>query len=345
MIHVSKINPMRKRQWQKFRAHRRGWWSLWIFAVLFTVSLFAEFIANNKPLVVWYDGAWYWPIFHNYPETTFGGEFASTADYQDPYVAGLIQKKGGMLWPLITYSYNTIAKDLQVPAPSPPDLEHWLGTDDQARDVLARLIYGFRISVLFGLGLTLFSTLIGLAAGAVQGYFGGKIDLFFQRFLEIWGGLPSLFILITVASIIQPGFWTLLFIMMLFSWTWPVSVVRAEFLRSRKLDYVRAAKSMGASHLRLIWHHILPNASVAVLTFLPFTLAESMVLLTALDFLGLGLPVGSASLGELLAQGKANLQAPWLAISGFVVTALTLILIMFIGEAARHAIDPRGIQK
>jgi len=336
------LRPITKRRLQKFRQHRRGWWSLWIFLTLLTLSLFAEFIANNRPLLVFYEGQLYWPVFQSYPETTFGGEFTSEADYQDPYVSALIDKKGWILWPLVRYRYDTIIKDLNEPAPSAPSLNHLLGTDDQARDVVARLIYGFRVSVLFGLILTLVSTMVGMAAGAIQGYFGGKTDLIFQRLLEIWGGLPTLFILITVASIIQPGFWTLLTVMLLFSWTWPVALVRAEFLRSRKLEYVRAARSMGASHVRIIWRHILPNASVAMLTFLPFTLASSMIMLTALDFLGLGLPVGSASLGELLAQGKANLQAPWLGISGFVTISCMMILVMFIGEAVRHAFDPRG---
>ncbi|MBL0339233.1 MAG: ABC transporter permease [Rhodospirillaceae bacterium] len=336
------LRPITKRRLQKFRQHRRGWWSLWIFLTLLTLSLFAEFIANNRPLLVFYEGQLYWPVFQSYPETTFGGEFTSEADYQDPYVSALIDKKGWILWPLVRYRYDTIIKDLNEPAPSAPSLNHLLGTDDQARDVVARLIYGFRVSVLFGLILTLVSTMVGMAAGAIQGYFGGKTDLIFQRLLEIWGGLPTLFILITVASIIQPGFWTLLTVMLLFSWTWPVALVRAEFLRSRKLEYVRAARSMGASHVRIIWRHILPNASVAMLTFLPFTLASSMIMLTALDFLGLGLPVGSASLGELLAQGKANLQAPWLGISGFVTISFMMILVMFIGEAVRHAFDPRG---
>lgn len=335
------FKPITKRRFQKFRKHRRGWWSLWIFSALFGFSLFAEIIANNRPLLVSYEGKWYWPVFHSYPETTFGGEFASEADYQDPYVQRLIESKGWILWPLIPYRYDTIIKNLDGPAPSAPSWSHWLGTDDQSRDVLARLIYGLRLSVLFGLILTLTSTLIGMVAGAIQGYFGGKIDLIFQRLLEIWGGLPTLFILITVASIVQPGFWTLLIVMLMFSWTWPVAVVRAEFLRSRKLDYVRAARSMGASNLRIMWRHMLPNASIALMTFLPFTLAGAMITLTALDFLGLGLPAGSASLGELLTQGKNNLQAPWLGISGFVLIGGLLILVMFIGEAVRHAFDPR----
>lgn len=334
--------PLMKRRFQKFRQHKRGWWSLWIFAGLFGLSLCAELIANNRPLVVSYEGQWYWPVFHSYPETAFGGEFASEADYQDPYVKGLIEAKGWMMWPLIPYRYDTIIKNLDGPVPSAPTWSNWLGTDDQSRDVLARLIYGVRISILFALILTLTSTLIGMVAGAVQGYFGGKIDLTFQRLLEIWGGLPTLFILITVASIIQPGFWTLLTVMLLFSWTWPVAVVRAEFLRSRKLEYVRAARSMGAGHWRIIWGHMLPNASIALMTFIPFILAGTMTTLTALDFLGLGLPAGSASLGEILTQGKNNLQAPWLGISGFIAIGGLLILIMFIGEAVRHAFDPRG---
>jgi microcin C transport system permease protein len=280
-------------------------------------------------------------VFKDYAETDFGGDFPSDANYRDPHLAGLINGQGWMLWPPVRFRYDTVNYDLPVPAPAPPSADNWLGTDDQGRDVLARLIYGLRLSVLFGLLLTLTSSLIGVVAGAVQGYFGGRVDLFFQRFLEIWGGLPQLFILIIVSSVVAPGFWTLLLILMLFSWTSLVGVVRAEFLRARNFDYVRAARALGMTDGRIMFKHVLPNAMVATLTFLPFILSGSIVALTALDFLGLGLPPGSASLGDLLRQGKDNLQAPWLGISGFILTALMLSLLVFVGEAVRDAFDPR----
>ncbi len=335
------LSPINQRRWNQFRANRRGWWSAWIFLVLFVVSLGAEFVANDKPLVVHYDGGWYFPIVKSYPETTFGGFFPTEADYRDPEVRQLINKKGWMLWPLIPYSYETINYDLPVPAPAPPSAADWLGTDDQGRDVMARVIYGFRISVLFGLVLTLLSSIIGVAAGAVQGYFGGWLDLIFQRFIEIWAGLPVLYLLIIMASFVEPSFWWLLLIMLLFSWTALVGVVRAEFLRVRNFDYVKAARALGVSNRMIMFRHILPNAMVATLTFMPFILSGSITTLTSLDFLGFGLPPGSASLGELLSQGKANLQAPWLGISAFVVLAVMLSLLIFIGEAARDAFDPR----
>jgi microcin C transport system permease protein len=289
-----------------------------------------------------YEGHWYTPAWQLYPETTFGGDFETEADYRDPYLEALIAAKGGwMLWPLVRYSYQTINYELPVPAPAPPSAENWLGTDDQGRDVVARLIYGFRLSVLFGLILTLASSVIGIAAGAVQGFFGGWTDLIAQRFIEIWSGLPVLFLLIIMASIVQPSFWWLLGLMLLFSWTTLVGVVRAEFLRGRNLDYVRAARALGASNTSIMFRHVLPNAMVATLTFMPFILSGSITTLTSLDFLGLGLPPGSASLGELLAQGKANLQAPWLGITAFLVLAVMLSLLVFIGEAARDAFDPR----
>ena len=335
------LSPINQRRWNQFRANRRGWWSAWIFMVLFVVSLGAEFVANDKPLVVHYDGGWYFPIVKSYPETTFGGFFPTEADYRDPEVRQLINEKGWMLWPLIPYSYQTINYDLPVPAPAPPSADDWLGTDDQGRDVMARVIYGFRISVLFGLVLTLLSSIIGVAAGAVQGYFGGWLDLIFQRFIEIWAGLPVLYLLIIMASFVEPSFWWLLLIMLLFSWTALVGVVRAEFLRVRNFDYVKAARALGVSNRMIMFRHILPNAMVATLTFMPFILSGSITTLTSLDFLGFGLPPGSASLGELLSQGKANLQAPWLGISAFVVLAVMLSLLIFIGEAARDAFDPR----
>jgi microcin C transport system permease protein len=335
------LSPLNRRRFENFRRNRRGWWSLWIFLVLFVLSLFAELIANDKPLVVHYDGGWYFPVAKAYPETVFGGFFQTEADYRDPAVQELIEAKGWMLWPPIRYSYDTINYDLPVPAPAPPSPENWLGTDDQGRDVVARLIYGFRISVLFGLTLTLASSVIGVAAGAVQGYFGGLLDLLFQRFIEIWQGLPVLYLLIILASVVEPNFWWLLLLMLLFSWMSLVGVVRAEFLRARNFDYIRAARALGVSNTVIMVRHTLPNAMVATLTFLPFILNGSITTLTSLDFLGFGLPPGSASLGELLAQGKNNLQAPWLGISSFVVLAVMLSLLIFIGEAARDAFDPR----
>jgi microcin C transport system permease protein len=338
-----RVTPLTHRRLVNFRRNRRGFWSLWIFLVLFGASLCAEFIANDRPFLVSYDGHLYFPVFTDYAETSFGGDLAIAADYRDPVVQKEIAAKGWMLWPLIPFSYQTINYDLPSPAPSPPDAVNWLGTDDQGRDVLARLIYGFRISVLFGLALTLASSVIGVAAGAVQGYYGGLTDLLFQRFLEIWSGLPVLYLLIILSAIIAPNFWWLLGIMLLFSWMSLVDLVRAEFLRARNFDYVRAARALGVSNPVIIWRHVLPNAMVATLTFLPFILNGSITTLTSLDFLGFGLPPGSPSLGELLAQGKANLQAPWLGLTGFFVLAVTLSLLIFIGEAARDAFDPRKV--
>lgn len=336
------MSPINQRRWESFKANRRGLWSLRIFLVMFLVTLCAEFIANDKPLLLRYDGSLYAPVFFSYPETAFGGDFETEADYRDPYVKKLIEDKGWILWPPIRYSYNTINLDLTVSAPAPPSGENWLGTDDQGRDVLARLIYGFRISVLFGLSLTIFSSLIGIAAGAVQGYFGGWTDLLFQRFIEIWTSVPSLYLLIIIASVIEPGFWILLGILLLFSWVSLVGVVRAEFLRARNFEYVLAARALGVGTFTLMHRHLLPNAMVATLTFLPFLLNASITTLTSLDFLGFGLPPGSPSLGELLAQGKANLQAPWLGFTGFFTIAFMLSLLIFIGEAVRDAFDPRN---
>jgi ABC-type microcin C transport system duplicated ATPase subunit YejF/ABC-type microcin C transport system permease subunit YejE len=338
-----RLSPLSARRLANFRANRRGYWSLWIFMVLLVVSLFAELIANDKPLLVSYEGKLYVPVFVAYPETAFGGFFETEADYRDPEVKALIEAKGWMLWPPIPYSYDTVSHDLTAPAPSPPSWQHWLGTDDQARDVVARLIYGYRISVLFGLTLTVFSSIIGVAAGAVQGYFGGWIDLGFQRFIEIWSGLPTLYLLIILASVVTPSFWWLLGLMLLFSWMALVGVVRAEFLRGRNFDYVRAARALGVADPRIMWRHLLPNAMVATLTFLPFVTSGAVTTLTALDFLGFGLPPGSPSLGELLKQGKDNLQAPWLGFTGFFVIALMLSLLVFVGEAVRDAFDPRKI--
>ncbi len=335
------MTPLNRRRLYSFRANRRGYWSFWIFGVLLLTSLFAEFIANDRPLLVRYDGSFYTPVLVSYPETEFGGFLQTDTDYGDPEVKELIEKRGWILWPPIRYSYDSIVYDLPTPAPSPPSLENWLGTDDQARDVVARLIYGFRISVLFGLILTLLSSVMGIAAGAAQGYFGGWFDLIFQRFVEMWSGLPTLYLLIILASVVTPSFWWLLAFMLLFSWMALVGVVRAEFLRARNLDYVNAARALGVGRTRIIARHVLPNAMVAALTFLPFITSGAVVTLTALDFLGFGLPPGSASLGELLKQGKDNLQAPWLGFAAFFVIAVMLSLLVFIGEAVRDAFDPR----
>jgi microcin C transport system permease protein len=335
------ISAITRRRLVNFSRNRRGFWSLWIFLILFFASLFAEFIANDKPLLVRYDGGFYIPVLVDYPETVFGGEFLTEADYRDEFVVKLINAKGWMVWPLVRYSYDTINYDLKVPAPAPPGVDNWLGTDDQGRDVVARMIYGFRISVLFGLALTLISAALGVSIGAFQGFYGGWIDLLGQRFIEIWAGMPMLYLLIIMASVITPNFWWLLGLMLLFSWMGFVGVVRAEFLKARNLDFVRAAKALGVSDLKIIYKHVFPNAMVATVTFMPFILAGSITTLTALDFLGFGLPVGSASLGELLNQGKANLQAPWLGFTAFWTVAIMLSLLVFIGEAVRDAFDPR----
>ncbi|KDM93443.1 ABC transporter permease [Photobacterium galatheae] len=334
------LNPLTRERWSRFKAHRRGYWSLWIFAVLFLISLFAEVIANDKPLLISFKGGWYFPIAEQYAETEFGGEFATEADYTDPYVQDLIHADGYMIWPVIRFHYDTINYNLSGPAPSAPDGVNWLGTDDKGRDVLARIIYGFRISVLFGFALTLISTVVGVMVGAGQGYYGGWLDLFGQRFIEIWSGMPTLFLLIILSSFVEPNFWWLLGIMVLFSWMGLVGVVRAEFLRCRNLDYVRAAQALGVNDQRIMLRHMLPNAMVASLTMMPFILSGSVTTLTSLDFLGFGLPAGSPSLGELLAQGKTNLQAPWLGLSAFVVLSIMLSLLVFIGEAVRDAFDP-----
>jgi microcin C transport system permease protein len=372
LVHVApdrrplRLSPINQRRLANFKANKRGYWSFWIFLFIFVLTLFSEFIANDKPLLVVYKGELLFPILHNYPEEKFGGFLAQT-DYRDKVIAKEIDDHGFMLWPPIRYSYRTINRQLPVPAPSPPtwtlskaqcraavlrtykkpngtcwDLEwNWLGTDDQGRDVLARLLYGFRLSVLFGLTLAGISSVIGVTAGAVQGYFGGWTDLIFQRFIEIWSSLPHLYLLIIVSSIITPSFFVLLGILLLFSWVSLVHVVRAEFLRARNFEYVNAARALGLSNGAIILKHVLPNAMVATLTFLPFVLNSSITTLTALDFLGFGLPPGSPSLGELLLQGKSNLAAPWLGLTGFLVIALMLSLLVFIGEAVRDAFDPR----
>jgi microcin C transport system permease protein len=359
------LSPINRRRWQNFKNNRRGYWSFWLFLILFIVSLGSEFIASDKPFYVRADGKSYFPALFTYTETTFGGEFETAADYRDPYLQKLIAEKGGyMLWPPIRFSYDTHNLELPTPAPSPPTWmltdaqcqpvaekkggtgcaaleKNWLGTDDQGRDVVARLLYGFRISVLFGLILTLVSSAIGVAAGAVQGYFGGWTDLLFQRFIEIWTSIPSLYLLLIVSSVLVPGFFVLLGILLLFSWVSLVGLVRAEFLRGRNFEYIQAARALGVSNATIMFRHLLPNAMVATMTMLPFVLSSSVMTLTALDFLGFGLPPGSPSLGELLSQGKANVQAPWLGLTGFFTVAAMLSLLIFVGEAVRDAFDPR----
>jgi microcin C transport system permease protein len=363
--HLLAVSPLSRRRWQSFKANRRGYASFWLFLILFLISLLSEFIANDKPLYIRYEGKSYFPVFVTYPETAFGGDFETAADYRDPFLQKLITEKGGtVIWPPIRYSYNTHNLDLPTPAPSKPtwllseeecravverkhlsscrDLEYnWLGTDDQGRDVVARLLYGFRISVLFGLLLTTISSVVGVAAGAVQGYFGGWTDLLFQRFIEVWTAVPALYLLLIISSVLAPGFFVLLGILLLFSWVALVGLVRAEFLRGRNFEYVQAARALGVSNRVIMFRHLLPNAMVATMTFLPFILSSSVMTLTALDFLGFGLPPGSPSLGEMLSQAKANIQAPWLGIAGFVTVATMLSLLIFIGEAVRDAFDPR----
>ena len=335
------MTELTRRRLANFRANKRGRVSFWIFVAIFLGSLFAEVIANDKPLLVGFDGRLISPVFKVYPETFFGGEFPTEADYRDPYVRELIDEKGWMLWPPVPYAYDTVV--FGRPAPAPPSWENLLGTDDQSRDVLARLIYGFRISVLFGLVLAAVSMAVGVSAGAVQGYFGGWVDLVFQRGMEIWSSMPTLYLLIILASVVVPNFWWLLLLMLLFSWMGYVGVVRAEFLRARNFDYVRAARALGVSNVRIIFRHILPNATVATITFLPFSLSGAITALTALDFLGFGLPPGSPSLGEMVTQGRNNLQAPWLGITSFLTLGTMLALLMFVGEAIRDAMDPRKV--
>lgn len=340
----SKLSPLTLKRWHYFKSNRRGFWSLWVFLFFFILSLFSEFIANDKPLLIAYNNSLFFPIFKSYPEQTFGGDFETEADYRDPYIQEKIHSKGWILWAPIRYTYDTINYDLPSPAPSKPTAENLLGTDDQGRDVFARLIYGFRISVLFGLILTSISSVIGIVVGGIQGYFGGKVDLICQRFIEIWSGLPVLYLLIIMGSLVEPSFWWLLGLMLLFSWMALVSLIRAEFLRARNFDYVRAARALGGTTFHIIFRHVLPNAMVATLTYLPFILNGAITTLTSLDFLGFGLPPGSPSLGEMLAQGKNNLHAPWLGITAFFSVAIMLSLLVFIGEAARDAFDPRKVK-
>ena len=358
------LSPINARRWRNFRANRRGYWSLWIFLILFVITLFAEFIANDKPIYIHVDGKSYFPIFVTYPDTDFGDIFGTAADYRDPHLQAYLAEHHAMqIWPPIPFSYSTIVSRPPSPFPSKPtwllskaDCEfaakngygqcgtlesNWLGTDDVGRDVLARLIYGFRISVLFGLVLTIISSVVGVIAGAVQGYFGGWTDLLFQRFIEIWTSVPELYLLLIISSVLVPGFFVLLGILLLFSWVRLVGLVRAEFLRGRNFEYILAARALGVSNTVIMFRHLLPNAMVATLTFLPFIMSSSVMTLTALDFLGFGLPPGSPSLGELLSQGKANVQAPWLGLTGFFAVAAMLSLLIFIGEAVRDAFDAR----
>ena len=359
-----KISTLNRRRLQLFKANKRGYWSFVIFMLLFVLSLFAPLIANNKPILVSYKGGWYYPQMKEYPEKVFGG-FKARTDYKDPVNQEEIEANGWIIWPPIRHSFSSVNKEIPRPAPSLPAFKltreeacikydagikdfqchasnlNWLGTDDQGRDVIARMIYGFRVSVAFGLILTLMSSIIGVFAGAIQGYFGGWTDLLFQRFIDIWSSLPTLYLLIIMANFFKPTFWLLLSILVLFSWTSLVGVVRAEFLRARNFEYVRAARALGLSDGKIMWKHLLPNALVSTLTFMPFLLSGSVTTLTALDYLGFGLPSGSASLGEMVRQGKENLQAPWLAASAFIVICSLLTLLVFIGEAARDALDPR----
>ncbi|MEZ5535966.1 MAG: ABC transporter permease [Thiolinea sp.] len=335
------LSGINQRRLDRFKANRKAVWSLWIFGFVFVLSLFAELIANDKPLIVSYDGGYYFPVLVDYPETTFGGEFETTTDYKDPYVQELINEKGWYLFPPVPFHYRTLVADLSSPAPSPPDSKNYWGTDEGGHDLFARILYGFRISVLFGFSLTIASAIIGVAAGAVQGYYGGWLDLIFQRFIEVWSSMPQLYMLIILASIIRPSFWILLAFLLLFSWMGFVGVVRAEFLRCRNFDYVKAAKVMGMSDRRIMFKHILPNAMVATMTFMPLVLSGSVTTLVGLDFLGFGLPPGSASLGEILAQGKNNIQAPWLWLSAFFSIGIMTMLLVFIGEGVRDAFDPR----
>ncbi len=331
-----------ERIWQRFKANRRGYISLWLFAILFGLSLFSEALSNDKPLLVRYDGHYYFPLFVTYPETTFGGDFVTETDYLDPFIRDRITTGNNWaIYPPNPYSYNTINYFSQLANPAPPNPENLLGTDDRGRDVLARLIYGFRISVLFGLVLTAIGMVIGIVAGAIQGYFGGRTDLFAQRFIEIWGSMPELYLLIIFASIFQPSIMLLIALLSLFGWMGLADYVRAEFLRGRNMDYVTAARALGVSSRAIMWRHLLPNAMTPVITFLPFRVSGAILALTSLDFLGLGVPPSTPSLGELLAQGKENIDAWWLSVTTFCVLVGTLMLLIFIGEALRSALDTR----
>ncbi|MBI0274338.1 ABC transporter permease subunit [Hafnia alvei] len=338
-----KLNPINQARWQRFKTNRRGYWSMWIFLLVFIMSLGSELIANDKPLLLRYDQHWYTPFFVNYPETTFGGDFKTATDYQDPLIRSNIEQHGWAIWAPIRYSYNSINFATEVPFPSPPSAQHWLGTNENGNDILAQVLYGLRVSILFGLMLTVLSSVIGITVGATQGFYGGKVDLIGQRFIEVWSGMPTLFLIILLSSVVQPNFWWLLAITVIFGWMGLVGVVRAEFLRTRNFDYIRAARAMGVGDRTIMLRHMLPNAMVATLTFLPFILCGAITTLTSLDFLGFGLPTGSPSLGSLLLQGKNNLQAPWLGITAFAVLAILLSLLIFMFEAVRDAFDPSKV--
>ncbi len=346
---MKKVNSRQRlgaRRWKRFKSNRRGYYSLILFTVLFVISLGAEMISNDKPLLVYYGEGVYWPIFKAYPETTFGGDFETETDYRDPYILEKMEEGDNfVLFPLNHFSYDTINLDLDTPVPSHPTGDNLLGTDDRGRDVLARLIYGFRLSVLFGFALTFIGTTVGILAGSVQGYFGGKIDLFMQRFIEIWGAMPELYLLIIFASIFKPSIVLLLILLSVFGWMGLSDYVRAEFLKGRNMDYVTAARALGVSNVVIMFRHLLPNGMTPVITFLPFRLSGAILALTSLDFLGLGVPPSTPSLGELLAQGKSNIEAWWLSLSTFAVLVGTLILLIFIGEALRETFDPRQLVK
>jgi microcin C transport system permease protein len=337
-----RVTPLTRRRLQAFRRNGRAFWSLWIFVTIFVLSLFAELWCNDKPLVVQYDGGLYFPAFQFYPETTFGGFFETEADYRDPYVLELVQGSGGwMLWPPARFDYSTVNYNLPGAAPSPPSGDNWLGTDDQARDVVARVVYGIRLNVLFGFSVIFFTTIVGILVGASSGYWLGWYDLLFQRFMEVWGSVPQLYLIIIIASVVTPSFWILLGIFLLFSWMGIVDPVRAEFIRARSFDYVRAAQALGVGDFKIMFKHMFPNAMVMVLTTLPFALSGSVTLLAGLDFIGYGLPVGSPSLGELILQARNNLHAPWLAFTAFFTLGTILTLLVFVGEGVRDAFNPR----
>jgi microcin C transport system permease protein len=331
-----------QRAWQRFKRNRRGYVSLWIFAIAVVVSLLAEVLSNDRPLIVKYKGEFYFPLVNSYPEKTFGGDFETPTDFLDPFIEESIREgENWAIYPLNRYSFNSLNYFAPSPNPAPPSSVNWLGTDDRGRDVLARLLYGFRVSVLFGLALTAIGVVLGIVMGAVQGYFAGKVDLVIQRFIEIWGSVPELYLLIILASVFEPGLLILLVILSLFGWMGLSDYVRAEFLRNRSLDYVTAARALGLNNFQIIWRHVLPNSLTPVIAFLPFRMSAAILALTSLDFLGLGVPSSTPSLGELLAQGKANLDAWWISLGTFGVLVSLLLVLIFIGEALRDALDTR----
>ena len=335
------VSPSR-RAWLRFRQHKRGYYSLWLFMLLFVVSLGAEWLSNDRPLVVYYQQQWYFPLWQDYPETTFGSEFATPTDYHDPFVQQQLQQADNWaLWPPNRYHFDSLDYYAEYANPAAPDARHWLGTDDRGRDIAARLLYGFRLSVVFALALTVVGTLLGIVAGAIQGYFAGRLDLWLQRLIEIWGSLPELYLLILFASLFTPSLWLLFVLLSLFGWMGLADYVRAEFLKNRQMEYVLAARALGLSHHQIIWRHVLPNSLTPVITFLPFRISGAILALTSLDFLGLGVPPSTPSLGELLAQGKENLDAWWIALPTFAVLTVTLLLLIFIGEGLRDALDTR----